>query len=588
MMKQFLSAFLGSMAALWITIILSSILSIVMTIAMFAGLGASTPTVSIEDKSILHIDLSGTIIEYEKPANLMDQLDQLYGEGNTQIPLNNLLKAINDAADDNRIEGIYLDCNGINAGLASSNAILDALKNFKNSGKWILAYSDNYAQGDYYLACSADSILLNPVGLVDIHGIGATTLFYKGLLDKLGVEMQVIKVGTFKSAVEPFMLTEMSDANRLQQEVYLNNIWNYMSSRIGEMRGVTSEEINLWADSIISTDAPTNLVTKKVVDGLCYRHEVDSILANYTDCDVDDLKLISPFDYHNATKAIKDSDNNIAVLYAEGNIVDTGDEGIVGADMAPLIIELANDDDIDAMVLRVNSGGGSAFASEQIWEALEVFKSKGKTFYVSMGDYAASGGYYISCGANKIYAEPLTLTGSIGIFGLIPSTHKLMTEHLGITYGTIATNPNAQMSTFEPMTDIQRNSMQQMINRGYETFVGRCAQGRNMPIDSIKAIAEGRVWDGTEALKLNLVDQLGGLDMTITDLASDLGYSEYNIVEYPNTESDWMKELFGIKAYATESILKDELGPMYLYYREGRQLLDMSNIQCRMQPVILK
>lgn len=584
-MKQFFTAFLGSMAALWVTIILSSILSIVMTIVMFAGLGSMSPSVDVKEHTVLHIDLSGTLTERTQPTKLMDQI---YDDDTENIPLNDLLKAIKNAATDSHIDGIYLDCNGVSTGLASANAVVNALNEFKKSGKWIVAYSDNYSQADYFLACTADSILLNPVGFVDIHGISATTLFFKDLLDKIGVEMQIIKVGTFKSAVEPFMLSEMSDANRLQQEVYLNNIWEYMSSQISEMRGVEKAEINQWADSMISTQDPQSYISRKVVDGLCYRHSVDSLLSQYTGREIDKLRFITPVDYCASLKDKNSSDNNIAILYAEGDIVDSGDEGIIGEEMAPLILELSNDDDIDAMVLRVNSGGGSAFASEQIWEALEQFKAKGKKVYVSMGDYAASGGYYISCGADRIYAEPLTLTGSIGIFGMIPCTQGLMKNHLGINLGTVATNQNSQISILEPMTPAQRNSMQSMINRGYETFVGRCAGGRNMPVDSIKAIAEGRVWDGMEALKLNLVDRLGGLDMAIADLAEDLGYEDYNIVEYPDVKADWIDELLGLKTQIKERALKEEFGNMLPYYIEGKQLLKSEPIQCRMQPVVLK
>ncbi len=584
MMKQFLTAFLGSMAALWLTIILSSILSLVMFVAMMVGLGSSTSVVEIKDKSILHIDLSGNITERTQPVHFKQLI---YNQGEDQIPLNDLLKAIKNAATDDRIEGIYLDCNGVNSGLASASALVDALNKFKESGKWIIAYGDNYAQTDYFLACTADSILLNPVGMVDIHGVAATTLFYKGLLDKLGVEMQIIKVGTFKSAVEPYMLTEMSEANRLQQEVYLNNIWGYMCDQISTMRGVQKSDINQWADCIVATESPKDLIAKQIIDGICYRHEVDSLLAQYTETDVDDLKLLSPSDYCSGLKEKNNSDNNIAVLYAEGGIADSGDDGIIGEDMTPLIIELANDDDIDAMVLRVNSPGGSAFASEQIWEALEQFKNKGKKLYVSMGDYAASGGYYISCGADRIYAEPLTLTGSIGIFGMIPCVKGLLTNHLGVNIDMVATNPNSLISLFEPMTPIQRNSMQRSIDRGYETFTGRCAAGRNMPIDSIKAIAEGRVWDGMEALKLNLVDKLGGLDMAISDLASDLGYEDYNIIEYPNTESEWIKEILNIKTQVKNTVLQEELGDFYPYIVDGKKLLNVEPIQCRMQPVVL-
>lgn len=291
------------------------------------------------------------------------------------------------------------------------------------------------------------------------------------------------------------------------------------------------------------TRSQERLLVDGVVTSLLYRHEAEEWMKEQTgktDKD-DDLELVSVARYAQTIKE-KKSSNNIAVLYAVGDIVDTGDEGIVGDKMAPLILDLAEDDDVDALVLRVNSGGGSAFASEQIWEALEQFKSTGKKFYVSMGDVAASGGYYISCGADRIYCQPVTITGSIGIFGLIPSIKGLLNEKLGVNVATIATNPEANIGIVDPMTPFQRASMQAMIDRGYETFVGRCAAGRDMPVDSIKAIAEGRVWDGATALRIGLVDQLGDLDRCIADLVEECGYDDYKVTEYPEPEASGGKK----------------------------------------------
>lgn len=586
MLKNFFSAFLGSMAALWLTIILSGILSVVMMVVMMAGMSNMSPSVNVRDKSILYLDLSGSITERRVPASL---IDEIYNQGQQSLSLDEVLRAIRRAADDKKIEGIYINCNGAASGLATADAIVNALRKFRESGKWVIAYGDNISQGNYYMAAAADSLYVNPAGSVDIHGIAATTLFYKNLLDKLGIEMQVIKVGTFKSAVEPFMLTEMSEANRLQQETYINNIWGYMSGRIAAMRGVSEAEVNNWADNLIMTQSPDTYTSRHIVDGLRYRHEVEETLAGLTDTEVDKLRLVTPSEYCIATSSHASGGHKIAVLYAEGDIVDTGRDGIVGDRMVPLILSLSEDDDLDGMVLRVNSGGGSAFASEQIWEALEQFKASGKKLYVSMGDYAASGGYYISCGADRIYAEPVTLTGSIGIFGLIPNAEGLLGNHLGVTSGTVSSNENAAfMSIIRPMTPMQRQAMQGYVDRGYETFVGRCAKGRDMSVDSIKAIAEGRVWDGMEALRLNLVDQLGGIDMAITDMGEDLGGGKITIEEYPEIKPDWWNEIVGIGAEVSARRMRAELGILYPYYLESRHILEMNPVQCRMQPVEIR
>lgn len=587
MFKQFFTAFLGSMAALWVTIILSSILSMVMMVLMVANMATMSPTVNIQKKSILYLDLSGAITERAKQPSVFEEI---YNMSAPSMSLNEILRSIRRAATDNRIEGIYINCGGGSAGIATSDAIINALKKFKESGKWVVAYGDAITQGNYYIACAADSIYVNPVGSVDVHGLSATVMFYKGLLDKLGVEMQVIKVGTFKSAVEPYILTEMSEANRLQQEVYINNIWGYMSGRIASMRSVQEPKVNQWANSLCVVWDPKTYVANHIVDGLKYRHSVDSMLAEWTRVDIDDLRLVTPAEYCMAATSGSKGDKKIAVLYAEGDIVDSGEGGIVGDEMAPLILDLADDDDIDGMVLRVNSGGGSAFASEQIWEALEQFKAQGKPLYVSMGDYAASGGYYISCGASRIYAEPTTITGSIGIFGLIPCAKGLFENHLGITSSNVSSNANSDfLSTIaKPLTPMQRNAMQQMINRGYETFVGRCARGRNMPVDSIKAIAEGRVWDGMEAQRLKLVDELGGLDKAITDMGDELGAKDIQVVEYPSLKINWWDELMAMPTIAAEKAAAKEMGDWYPYYKESRRLLEMSPVQCRMQPVTIQ
>lgn len=583
-MKQFFTYVLATIAGIWITAIIAIIGSILMAIIMMAaGMSSSTP--SISSHSILHINLDGVIEERLEGRSIMDRL---YGVGEDQLSLKDIVKSIRHAKDDSKIDGIFIDCKGGTGGSATIAYIREALTDFKESGKWVVAYGDAYSQQNYFVATAADSLWVNPVGLVDVHGVGGSLTFYKGLLDKLDVEVQVIKVGTYKSAVEPFILTEPSEANRQQIRSYITPIWNYITENIASSRGVSTTSVNQWADSILITCDPKLLPGMGVATSLRYRHEAEEWMKEQTDRDKDEnLRLVSPSTYVNTIKD-KKSSTRIAVLYATGDIVDNGNEGIVGNKMAPLILDLANDKKVDALVLRVNSGGGSAFASEQIWEALEQFKATGKPFYVSMGDVAASGGYYISCGADKIYCQPVTITGSIGIFGMIPSIKGFLNDKLGITTADIMTNPNANIGIINPMTPIQRAAMQKMIDRGYETFTSRCAEGRNMPIDSIKAIAEGRVWDGVTAKRIGLVDELGNLDDCIADLATANGYLKYELVEYPRTNKEWWEEILDESASIKQAMIRKELGAAAPYYDAVKKISKMEHVQCRMQEVVIE
>lgn len=584
-MKQFLVYVLATVVGILVTVMISTIGMFLMSIMMlFAGM--ASPASKIPSHSILHIALDGPVEERVQGRSF---LDELQGISYNTVALNDMIKAIDKAACDSKIEGIYLDCKGGAGGAATMAYIRESLMKFKESGKWIVAYSDAYTQSNYYLATVADSVWLNPQGVVDVHGLGGTMPFFKGLLDKLGVEMQVIKVGTYKSAVEPYIMTGPSEANREQINAYITPIWNYFCEGIASSRGVEPATVNQWADSLVMTQSQESLLREKVVTSLIYRHEAEEWMKEQTGKTgkKDRLGLVSVSKYVQSIKPEKAS-NNIAVLYAVGDIVDSGNEGIVGDKMSPLILDLAKDDDVDALVLRVNSGGGSAFASEQIWEALEQFKSTGKKFYVSMGDVAASGGYYISCGADKIYCQPVTITGSIGIFGLIPSIKGLLTDKLGVNVATVATNPEANIGIVDPMTPVQRAAMQSMINRGYETFVGRCAAGRDMPVDSIKAIAEGRVWDGQAALRIGLVDELGDLDRCIADLADDCGYDRYKVTEYPEPRGEWWEELLLSSEGVKERIVKSELGEAYPYYQAIRKVQSLEHVQCRMEEIVIE
>jgi protease-4 len=586
-MKQFFMSFLGTVAGIFVSGFLISIGLFILTVMAIVS-SATHSEYSVKDKSILYLDLSREIVE--QPASL-DIMAKLTNDGPSADVLYNIIDAIDAAADDDRIKGIFIDANGSSAGTAQRKAIIDALRRFKKSGKWIYSYGDVYSQGDYYIAASAsDSLYINPLASVDIHGLGGRMMFFKNLLDKIGVEMQVVKVGTYKSAVEPFILTGPSAASIEQQQLYLGNLWKDIRASIAKGRKVSADSVNAWANSFSFTFDATQLIRKRIADASAYRHEFIDKLKELTDIDKDDdLRLVTPAQYV-TSKPHKSHKTTIAVLYASGDITESGKDGIASDRLVPEILELAENDDIDGLILRVNSGGGSAFASEQIWEALGEFKEMtGKPFYVSMSDYAASGGYYISCGADKIYAEPVTITGSIGIFGLIPNIRGLVTDKLGVTTYPISTNPaGAQTDIFAPMTESQRAGMQSYVDRGYELFVKRVAGGRKKTVDQIKAIAEGRVWDGREALRIGLVDKLGGLDTALADMAKELGVESWSVERYPKTEDDVLTALLMMSDRMEQSALERKLGDVAEIYRTIESIRQYQGVQARMQPVVIE
>lgn len=586
-MKHFLYSLLGTIAGLWLSVGIGFLLLIVMMVGAAAS-GSSGVPVEVKDHSILHINLSGMVVDRQQPVNIVDEL---YGQADEQIALNNLIDAISAAKNDDKIEGIFLDCKGASAGMAQMQAIVNSLADFKTSGKWVLAYSDNYTQSNYYIATTADSIFLNPIGMVDIHGLSATTLYFKDLLEKIGVEAQVVKVGTYKSAVEPFLLNDMSEANREQQSHYLTRIWSVLTDAMAQSRKVTPAEVNAWADDFSFTQDVSYYVKNKIIDKTLYRHEMESLLGTLTG--EEDPRLVDFNDYYGAVSEKQKSkgDKTIAILYAVGDITEDGNGGIASERLVPEIMDLTENEDIDGLILRVNSGGGSAFASEQIWEALQQFKKRtNKPFYVSMGDVAASGGYYISCGADRIYAEPLTLTGSIGIFGIIPSAQKLLNDKIGVNTATVATNKGELPNFFKAMSTEQRAAMQGYVDRGYKLFVSRCAQGRKVPFDSIAAVAEGRVWDGKSALEHGLIDKLGGLDIAIADMAADLdAVDDYKIEEYPSLTFKWWEEMLRMsKNDLSARIVERELGAAAPYYSTIKSFKNMHPLQCRMDYVTIQ
>jgi len=602
MLKKFYIAFMGAMAAIWLSM---ALLFFGLFIAVAVAIGMGAGSFEVKDNSILILDLHGVIPERASTPGIKDVI--LSGGVDESVPnLSDMTKSIRAAADDGRIKGIYINCGGSELGYASRQELVQAINDFKKSGKWVYAYGDYYSQGDYFVASAASRVFANPKGFVDIHGVASSVPFFKNALDKLGITMQVFKVGSFKSAVEPFLLTEMSEPAKLQTQVYTSAIWNEMSSQIASARKVSSKDVDMWADSLTMTWPVAECKNNAIVDEICYRREVEDKMRKLTGVSSDeDLNFVTPAQYvsvsdYAGNKFDASDTDHIAVLYAVGDIVDEGKSGIVGADMVPEILALADDEHVKGLVLRVNSGGGSAFASEQIWDALEVFKKKKKPFYVSMGDYAASGGYYISCGADLIFCEPATLTGSIGIFGMIPCVKGLLNEHLGVNVSTVGTSPNAafpQIST--PMSDYQLRAMQRNVEDGYHTFTSRVAEGRGLDIDSVLTIAEGRVWDGSTAVGLGLVDRIGSLYDACLAMSKASGIDMEHFVEYPVAVSSMFEQLMmssaskatGGNPLANSDVLADIEGLTPREMREYMQYLaeirSYSAIQARMENITL-
>ena len=595
MMKKFILIVCGSFVGAFLAFMFFMISAIIMSIAIMGSMD-SMKSGGVSSHSILKLDL-GTEIKERGGGQDFDMMTLLQGNGLPQTTgLNTIVSAIENAAKNDKIDGIYIECNGVSAAPATLKTIRRALKDFKKSGKWITAYGyEGINQADYYLASVADSIYLNPVGAVDIHGMASVTPYFKKLLEKIGVEMQIVRVGSFKSAVEPYMLDDMSEANRLQQEHYLGSIWNDMRDSIAVDRKLQAATLNTLCDSVVFCFAATDLVKNKLVDKLVYKADMENILRTRTDVDKsDDLKFVSPEDLASSleTEVLGD---HIAVVYAVGEIdgsssMGSTDEGIDSERLSKVIHKLMDDDNVKGMVLRVNSPGGSAFGSEQIWKAVEDFKSKGKPVAVSMGDYAASGGYYISCGADRIFAERTTLTGSIGIFGMIPDVSELVENKLGVHMASVKTNENADMGAMgKKMTPAQIAALQNMVNQGYELFTKRCADGRHVTQDSIKSIAEGRVWDGITAKQIGLVDEFGGIADAVKWVASKakLG-DDYKTQNYPSLEDEFMSMLDKYMVTRYENRLRGEMGLMYDWHKQLQRIMGRDRILCLMPEVIIE
>lgn len=585
-----LSSFVGA----WIALLLFGLVAVLVGIGIAASFGSGADVPSVKSGSILSIDLSGVIEEVQKPADI-DYISLAKGDMERQKTLLELVTALQEASVNSNISAVYLKCGALSAAPATLDALRKALLDFKKSGKPVYAYGDVFTTGTYYVATVADRIYANPQGEIMMQGLSSTNLYMKGLFDKLGVTFQVVKVGKFKSAVEPYISQEMSEPARAQLDTLFGSMWKYIRADMAASRkGVTPEDI----DSLISVSniafASMRLARElNLVDSLVYERKMDSILASHLGLDVKKLNFVSPTLLVGQTSwgEAYDSKKQIAVLYASGEIVDGGGlQQIDYKEMVPRIVSLADDDNVKGMVLRVNSPGGSAFGSAQIGEALDYFQSKKKKIAVSMGDYAASGGYWISSGADMIYADALTITGSIGIFGLIPNIDGL-TQKLGVTPQTVSTNPGAEFPTlFKPMDERQLGVMQKYVERGYDDFVTRVAKGRKMKKEQVLAIAEGRVWNAMKAVQIGLVDSIGSMKNAIDWVAANSGLGDnYDVAIYPRLEPsiwDIIPELVGTASKVRElGLLKEGADETML--RLARRILSQHPVQARMQPVKL-
>lgn len=584
-MKKFFKTTLACMLALLIVGLILPIVGISIIAGVVASSGADS---TIEKNSVLFLDLNGVIEEraVENPlASIMDSELKTYG-------LDEILAAIKEAKANENIKGIYLQAGAVEgASGASLEEIRGELVSFKESGKFIVAYGDQYSQELYYLATVADKLILNPQGSIGWHGLASTPVFYKDLLEKIGVEMQVFKVGTYKSAVEPFIATEMSDANREQLTEMLDSTWDELLTAVSASRGVSKEKLDDYADRFMDFCPADEYVACGMADTLLYKDGVQAYLKSLTGIDGDDdLNLVTMETMKERLKMNKmvvdaADKSKVAVYYAFGEIdgsTSSLDEGINSKKVIKELRELREDDDVKAIVLRVNSPGGSAYGSEQIWREVTLLKAA-KPVVVSMGDYAASGGYYISCAADCIVASPITLTGSIGIFGVIPSAEKLLKEKIGLGFDVVKTNPMADFGnmsrTFTPQ---ERVVLQNYVNNGYALFLKRCADGRGVAVEEIAKIAEGRVWTGSKAKEIGLVDELGDLDKAVEIAAQKAGLADYSVKAYPEEKSVIEKLLDTDKKDYMETMARGTLGGYYNSVKFIRNIGNCDHIQARL------
>ena len=543
----------------------------------------STGTVKLEDKTVYRLQLKGTLVEQAPEDNPFDDLmssvpfGSYAGQGES-VGLDQILSNIRLAKNDEKILGIWLDGASLSMAPANAKAIRDALLDFKSSGKWVIASAKSYGQTNYYVASVADRICLDPTGEVGWNGLSAQKLYFTRAMEKLGVEMQILKVGTFKSAVEPYFRTSMSDADRLQTQQFLDGIWDEYKTAVGASRHLTPEQLDALADRFMGLQSAEESFKAGLVDTIVYCQDMDSLLRVYAG--TKDYHLLTTGKLAQVERPKSKVEDKIAVLYLEGEITDEQGEGIVGKEVVKTLKKIGKDDDIKALVLRVNSPGGSAEASEQIWRAVQNIKADSIPVVVSMGDYAASGGYYISCGADYIFAEPTTITGSIGIFGTVPNVNKLR-DKVGLDIDGVKTNKHSDLGSnmiYKGMNQEEHALMQNMVERGYDLFTRRCAEGRHVSQDYIKSIGEGRVWLGNKGKEIGIVDELGNIDNAIAKAVELAGLESYKLVYYPERTDPY------------EEILKmfDKTTDEEKLLLKVREFCSKPRIMARMDDIVIK
>ena len=560
------------------------IILIIFIISVAAGSSSKEPFV-VKDNSIIKIKLSKGVVD-RASENPMDNFNFQAMKSDTKIGLNTILKQLNFAKTDDKIKGIYLDLTSIPAGIATMEEIREALADFKLSGKFIIAYADYYTQKTYYLASVADKVYVNPEGLVELKGLNAEVMFYTDALKKIGVEPIIIRHGKFKSAIEPFMLTAMSEANKEQTSTFIGAIWNNMLDGISKSRGISIHELNRFADEMLINDAKSSL-EYKLVDGLKYKDEIQQELMDSVEVkDFDDVEFISLNQYKDATKVDPDkkpTKDKIAIIYATGEIgMGEGGNDKIGSDGTSEQIRIARkDSSVKAIVLRVNSPGGSALASDIIWREVVLAKEV-KPVIVSMGDVAASGGYYIACPADRIFANKNTITGSIGVFGLMWNANELM-GNIGISVDGIKTNAHSDIgSTSRPMTEDEKAVIQKSVVDIYGTFISHVGEGRGMTTAEVDSIGQGRVWSGVNAIEIGLIDEFGGIKAAVEYAAEKASLENYKIMELPK-QKDFVEELVSELLGKTKaSVLQESLGMSYKYYNGLHKILRTKGVQARM------
>ena len=585
-MKDFLKYTLATIVG----ILVLSVVVTVIGIGSLAGMVASKETeTKVRENSVFHLKLQGAVHERTTDNPILEILAQ---DEQAELGLDDVLTSLSKAAENDKIKGLFLEAKGISANPATVLAIRDAVAKFKESGKFVYAYGDTYTQADYLICCVADKVILNPQGMLDWHGLASQSIFFKDAMEQFGVKMQIFKVGTYKSAVEPYTETKMSDANREQVTAYLTSIWNNMVKAVSASRGIDEATLNAYADEYIALNTAEDIVAKGMADTLLYMDGTKALLQQAMGLsDKASIPMLTMSDVKNIrrVKPLDKSGNVIAVYYAEGSIVQQpsqtnfmGDPEIASDKVIIDLRKLRDDESVKAVVFRVNSGGGSAYASEQIWNEIVRLKEK-KPVIVSMGDLAASGGYYISCAADAIVAEPTTLTGSIGIFGMFPCVEELVQKKVKLHFDGVKTNALSDMgSLYRSMNAAESAKMQHMIENGYDTFITRCADGRGMTKEAIDAIGQGRVWTGEAAIGLGLVDVLGDIQTAENNAAEKAGISSYSLVSYPEMESPFTSLLKKAKEDYFSTRFNKALGEFSEQIHYFENLSDMDRIQARL------